>query len=91
MDRDTGTIAALMKRLQDYRLPRAVRMHERVKAGETLSDEDIAWLERVFQDAKDVRPLVARHPEYRDLAARMAGLYTDIVERAVENERNAGR
>lgn len=87
MDKDSGTIAALMKRLQDYRLPRALRLRDRVRAGERLSDEDIAWLERVFRDAKDVRPLVERHPEYRDLAARMAGLYAEIVELATANEK----
>lgn len=90
MDKDSGTIAALMKRLQDYRLPRALRLRDRVRAGERLSDEDIAWLERVFRDAKDVRPLVERHPEYRDLAARMAGLYAEIVELATANEKARG-
>jgi hypothetical protein len=90
MDKDSGTIAALMLRFREYRLPRALRMRERVDAGERLSDEDIAWLERVFKDAQDVRPLIERHPEYRELAARMASLYNNIVERGLENEKRAG-
>lgn len=90
MDRDEGTIAALMLRFREYRLPRALRMHDRVKAGEVLSDEDIAWLDRVFNDAKDIQPLVDRHPEYGKLAARAIELYAEIVEGAVQNEKAHG-
>ena len=41
MDKDAGTIEALMIRFREYRLPRAKRMLERVKQGETLTDPDI--------------------------------------------------
>ena len=52
LDKDKGTIAALMIRFKEYRLPRAMRMLGRVNAGETLMDNDIAFLKRVFNDAK---------------------------------------
>jgi hypothetical protein len=39
-EEDAGTIAALMLRMTEYRLPRAERMLERVKSGEKLSDSD---------------------------------------------------
>ena len=41
---DAGTIAALMIRFSEYRLPRAQRMLNRVNAGELLNDSDIAFL-----------------------------------------------
>ena len=36
-DKDAGTIATLMLRMKESRLPRARRMLERVNGGETLS------------------------------------------------------
>ena len=87
MDKDAGTIAALMKRFQEQRLPRARRMLERVEAGEVLSDQDIAYLERIFEDSKAVQPLIKRHPEYHKLVAQATELYTKIVALAVENEK----
>lgn len=86
MDKDTGTIAALMIRLKDYRLPRARRILEQVNAGEPLSDENLDFLKRVLADARKIRPLVERHPEYHGLVSRMISLYSEIVGKALENE-----
>ena len=90
MDKDKGTIAALMERFTTYRLPRAERMLERVNAGETLTDEDMGFLDRVITDAKSVLPLVNRNPEYERLAALAVSLYSQIIEKATENEKSAG-
>lgn len=85
--KDAGTIAAVMARLQKSRLPRAKRMLERVKQGETLSESDLAFLHRVFDDSRHMRPLVERNPKYLSLVTRMLDLYSDIVSKALENER----
>ena len=84
---DAGTIAALMIRMKDYRIPRAKRMLERVKAGEKLRDGDIEFLKRIYQDSRTTQPLVARHPEYHDLIVRTIDLYTEIITRGLENEK----
>jgi len=84
---DTGTIAALMIRMNEYRLPRAKRMLELVNGGATLSNEDIAFLKRVYNDSRYTQPLVARHPEYRELIAHTLDLYTEIITRGLENEK----
>ena len=60
---DAGTITALMIRMKEYRLPRAKRMLEKVNEGDTLSYEDIAFLERVYEDSRNSQLLVARHLE----------------------------
>jgi hypothetical protein len=91
MDKDAGTIAALMLRFKDYRLPRALRMRDRVRAGEVLSDEDIAWLERIFAESNSVRSLVERNPEYESLVVSAINLYAEIIELGVGNEKAAGR
>jgi hypothetical protein len=84
---DAGTIAALMVRMKEDRLPRATRMLEKVKAGKKLSDEDISFLRRVYNDSREIQPLVERHPEYHLLIARTIDLYTEIVNKGVENEK----
>ena len=85
---DAGTIAALMKRFQTYRLPRMQRMHEKVQSGELLSDQDIAFLKRVQADSKNNYELVKRNPSYESLVSKALGLYTDIIEQGLENEKN---
>jgi hypothetical protein len=90
-ERDAGTIAALMVRLREYRLPRAQRMLEKAGRGETLSDNDLEFLERVFRDARDLKPLVERNPKYLDLVSRMIDLYGEIIAKSLENERHRDR
>ena len=85
--KDAGTIAALMIRLKEYRLPRAQRMLEKVSAGEKLADSDIEFLKRVLAEGKSQRSLIERHPEFQSLASRFVDLYTDIITRALENEK----
>jgi hypothetical protein len=89
-DRDAGAIAALMIRMQEYRLPRAQRLLEKVNRGETLADGDLDFLKRVYSDSADLRPLVKRNPEYMKLVAGMIDLYAEITAKALENEK-AGR
>ena len=84
---DAGTIAALMIRFKEYRLPRAQRMLEKVNDGEKLSDSDIQFLKRVYKDGRNTQPLVKRHPEYNDLIARYISLYTEIINKGLENEK----
>ena len=84
---DAGTIAALMIRMKDYRIPRAKRMLERVNAGEKLRTGDIEFLKRVYDDSRTTQPLVARHPEYHGLIVRAIDLYTEIITKGLENEK----
>ena len=85
---DTGTLAALMIRMKEYRLPRAKRMLACVNAGEKLSDSDIDFLKRVYNDSRANQPLVARHPEYHKLISQAIDLYTEIIDKGLENERS---
>ena len=85
--KDAGTIAALMMRFRESRLPRAQRMLERVNGGEKLSDSDIAFLKKVYKDSRNTQPLVKRHPEYHQLVAGFIDLYTEIINKGLENEK----
>lgn len=86
---DAGLIQVLVERLSNQRLPRALDLKAKVDAGEKLSDFDLQFLEEVFADAHKIRPLIERHPEYQELAARMLHLYKEILDKASENEKNA--
>lgn len=84
---DRGLAAVVLERLEKERLPRALDLKEKVDSGARLDDMDIAFLERVFADSEDLKPMVARHPEYQELAARLVELYEHITSKALENEK----
>jgi len=86
--KDTGTITALMLRMKETRLPRAKRLLEKVNGGEKLSDSDIQFLKRVYQDSRSNQSLVKRHPEYHGLISRVLDLYVEIITKGLENEKS---
>lgn len=86
---DLGVIQAVLERLVKYQLPRALRIKDRVDRGARLTDAEIGFLKEMLESASQERTLVARHPEYQALAARVAGLYDEITRRALENEERA--
>jgi hypothetical protein len=90
ISKDDGVIVALIERFEQQRLPRAQALKEKVDGGAVLSSEDMAFLERVFEDAQYIKPLADRHPECQLLVSRAAELYKSITERALANEKTAG-
>ena len=87
-EKDAGTIAALMIRFKESRLPRAQRLLEKVNGGEKLGDSDIQFLKRVYQDTRNYRSLVERHPEYNNVFTGFIDLYTEIITTGLENEQS---
>ena len=86
-EEDAGTIAALMLRMTEYRLPRAQRMLDDVHDGETLSRSDIEFLKRVYKDNRANQALFKRNPDYFHLMAGFIDLYTEIIAKGLENEK----
>lgn len=84
---DAATLSALMIRMKKYRLPRALRLLDRVDAGEVLRDVDIAFLKRIHDDSKSLHTLIKRNPDYQKLVTQMANLYTKIINKGIENEK----
>ena len=85
---DDGAIVALLERFRTQRLPRALDIKKKVDQGHKLDDNDIAFLKKIFADAKQVTPMLEKHPEYQDLAAQAIRLYQEITKQALENEKN---
>ena len=83
---DKGIAAVIVERMEEQRLPRALDLKAKVDEGGVLDDMDIDFLEKVFADSNELKPLLARHPEYQELAGRMMSLYHAITTKALENE-----
>jgi hypothetical protein len=87
ISKDEGIAMALLDRFQNFRMPRALDLKKRVDAGETLDDVDIEFLEEVLQDANQILAMAAKTPEYQQISAKALGLYHEIVQKALQNEK----
>ena len=86
LDKDIGVLTALAQRLENTRLPMVLEMKERVERGEVLDDRDLEFLETVFSEVGEIKPLIDRNPEYQDVAGRMMQLYKEVTTKALANE-----
>ena len=82
-----GISEVLIARFEQHRLPQLLTIKERVDAGESLTDADLGFLERVMTDAMSNKHLVDSIPSCQDLFARVVHLYHEISEKALDNEK----
>jgi hypothetical protein len=86
---DQGTIVALLERFRLQRLPATLALKDKVDSGEKLGDSDLDFLAQVFDDLRDVTPILARHPELAELAGKISTLYKEITSKALANEQGS--
>jgi len=84
--KDAGTIQVLLNRLNEERLPLALRLKSTVDRGECLTDYDLSYLKDVLHDADTARRLADKYPEYQELVARLTRLYGEIMDKAAANQ-----
>jgi len=88
-DKDKGIILVLLERFNKQRLPRALALKKKVDSGELLDDYDHKYIKELQKDASQVRSLIERNPEYKDLAAKIINLWNEIIEKDIENKEKA--
>jgi hypothetical protein len=81
-----GISEALIQRFEKDRLPRILKIKDRVDQGQALDKTDLSFLERVLNDAQENQHLIDSIPRCQDLFARVVHLYRDITTKALENE-----
>lgn len=86
--RDRGVAQVMLMRLENERLPFALKLKQKVDRGERLSDYDMRFLKTVMQESRDAVRQAEKVPEYKSLVQRMADLYEEISRKASENEQN---
>ncbi len=86
VSKEDGIILALIDRFEKHRLPRVLDLKEKVDKGELLNESDMAFLEKVIEDAIQNKPLIDKHPEWQEFCAGVVHLYEQITEKALENE-----
>jgi len=87
--RDKGVAQVLLMRLENERLPYALKLKDKVDRGERLSEFDTQFLKRVMQEGREARNLAAKLPQYQEVVQRMAALYEEITRKGAENEQKA--
>lgn len=88
-DKEEGIGLVLLNRLTEIRLPRALEIKKNVDAGDLLTDSEIAFLERVFEEAVSQQSKWDHYPELAEVISKMAALYNEITAKALENEKAA--
>lgn len=89
-EKGKGMIYVLLDRFNKQHYPRAMDLKEKVDAGEVFNESDQQFLEEVIRDLDRINTVVDQNPEYKELFAEILGLWNEIIEKSIENEKNTG-
>lgn len=89
VDDDTGALLALVQNWETRTRPRLEKIKASVDAGEPIGDVELEFLEQINARTGRNEALFERNPEYKRLLAMAVQFYKEIIDRALENERNA--
>lgn len=83
---EAGVTQAILERLEQQTLPRALDIKLRVDAGQRLDDSEMLFLDNVLANLRRDGPLVQHRPQWEPLYSRLVDLYDQITRKALENE-----
>ncbi|HEY4370095.1 MAG TPA: hypothetical protein VGN07_22885 [Steroidobacteraceae bacterium] len=88
---ELGVIQLLLSRFSSYRLPFALQLKAQVERGELLSEYEMRFLKKMVAEGAHACSLAAKHAKYEDLVNQATGLISEILSKALENERAASQ
>lgn len=88
---ELGVIQVLLHRFSTYRLPYALQLKAQVDRGERLSEYEMRFLKKVVQEGAQACRLAAKHAKYEALVSQATALFSEIMSKALENERAASQ
>jgi hypothetical protein len=86
---ELGVIQVLLHRFNSHRLPYALQLKAQVDRGERLSEYELRFVKKVIDESVHARRLAAKHSKYEDLVGQATSLFSEIMSKALENEKNA--
>jgi hypothetical protein len=86
-EEEAGVLQVTLDRFNNVRLPRALALKDKVDRGETLDETEVKFLADVAADMHTLKGFLGRHPEFEPLVVKGIGLYTEITEKAIANEK----
>lgn len=87
-EEDRATLTAVLERFEHWRYPAALEMKARLDKGETLTERDHQFLERVFEAGRELLPIIERNPSYHKLAGQAIQFFNELTKLAEQNELN---
>ena len=89
--KDVGIAQVMLLRLNERRLPHALKMKDRVDKGELLTDYDQEFLKEVMEEARFIPPLLERQPQFKPLADQVFSLFEHITAKGLENQKASAK
>jgi hypothetical protein len=83
---ELGTLTVTVQRVVLYRIPRALRLKQRLDEGVELSEYELGYLAALAEETRLIAPLLRKHPEWRSITNRMIQLCVDLSNDAMDNE-----
>jgi hypothetical protein len=89
--KDLGIAQVMLQRLNEQRLPHALKMKERVDKGELLTAYDQEFLKEVTEEARFIPALLERQPQFKPLVDQVFSLFEHITAKGLENEKASAK
>lgn len=89
-EKEACIVTALLRQLNNQRLPRLFAMKKRLEQGGRMDSDDIGYLHAGLHDTMRIRYLCEGHPDLAALCTRVTALYKEITMRALANEGTNG-
>ena len=86
--RHLAIIQTIIAEYENHRIPRLLRIKDRLDTDEVLRDYDIDFLDHVIHDTEDAMSLQACAPELQEFCLHVVHLHHDITSQALLNEKS---